>query len=200
MSLALTHRSGPLEIIPRQPPAPDLRAAFARMWDVIWTDPDRELLGEHRAKKEKSDSRKGRNKTKSGRSSMSTTSSQSSTDSPFSIFRSRELRKISSNSASSAKITSSGSSGLASPSFNSTRSPLSQSFDGESCRNCEGGPRSPGRRDRHFEMERYALDGIGNTEQSMENVKSLSLRAVANQGKIQCPFAFCLCPRKPAHQ
>ncbi|CAM1510231.1 Fc.00g005660.m01.CDS01 [Cosmosporella sp. VM-42] len=100
------------------------------MFDVIWTDPDRELVGEHRAKKEKKKAQKEK-QTLSSRSSLSTRSSRSSVDSPFSLFRSRGPKNAS-QAGSGTK--SSGSSGLMTPSILSSRSPLSIDSDGNSYR------------------------------------------------------------------
>ncbi|KAF7559841.1 hypothetical protein G7046_g4300 [Stylonectria norvegica] len=98
------------------------------MFDVIWTDPDRELVGEHRAKKEKKKGQKDKDKTLASRSSMSTRSSRSSTDSPFGFLRSRAQKQATANSKSSA------SSGLKTPSLLSSRSPLSIDSDAASYR------------------------------------------------------------------
>ncbi|KAK5995876.1 hypothetical protein PT974_04294 [Cladobotryum mycophilum] len=99
------------------------------MWDVIWTDPDKELVGEHRAKKEKDgEQKKKKSSNHSGRASVSTTSSRSSIDSPFSLFRGRGLKRVNTASAN-GQMASSISSGLESPSIISARSPLSRTFD-----------------------------------------------------------------------
>jgi hypothetical protein len=64
------------------------------MFDVIWTDPDRELVGEHRAKKEIAREQKRDKDTSDGsRSSFSTRGSSSSSDRAFGIFSSRGLRR-----------------------------------------------------------------------------------------------------------
>ncbi|KAK7425393.1 hypothetical protein QQZ08_008072 [Neonectria magnoliae] len=106
------------------------------MFDVIWTDPDRELVGEHRAKKEKKrELQQSREKDKSisSRSSMSVRSSRSSTDSPFGFLRSRGLKpSISDKSKSNTKST--VSTGLLTPSILSSRSPLSTDSDAGSYR------------------------------------------------------------------
>ena len=95
------------------------------MFDVIWTDPDRELVGEHRAKKEKKKVQQEK-QTLTSRSSLSTRSSRSSVDSPFSLFRSRGPKNP---SQAGSRTKSSGSSGLMTPSILSSRSPLSIDSD-----------------------------------------------------------------------
>lgn len=102
------------------------------MFDVIWTDHDRELQGEHRAKKEAASKDTSK---KQKRSSLSTKrSSVSSDSSPFSsFFRGHGLKRINTSDARSAD-----SSRLASP------SPLATSFDGRSLRSSDGGPRPAG--------------------------------------------------------
>ncbi|UNI24427.1 hypothetical protein JDV02_010171 [Purpureocillium takamizusanense] len=99
------------------------------MWGIIWTDPDLELVGEHRARKERERDEAERSKTRSGRGSMSTASSRSSTaESAFARFRSRGLRQANTSKAAS-KIKSSASSGAASSSVaatHSTTSPFSK--------------------------------------------------------------------------
>jgi hypothetical protein len=72
--------------------------AAAAMFDVIWTDPNRELVGEHRAKKDRNREKqtprdKDKDKDRGDRSSLSTRSSLSSADSPFSFLRSKGLRQ-----------------------------------------------------------------------------------------------------------
>lgn len=115
------------------------------MFDVIWTDPDRELVGEHRAKKEREREQinKDKNKNRSkdsdkslSRRSLSIRSSRSSTDSPFSFLRNRGLKQAThakSDAKSDAK-TKSNSSGLFTPSLVSSRSPLSSTSDAASYR------------------------------------------------------------------
>ncbi|XP_044721901.1 uncharacterized protein HRG_04816 [Hirsutella rhossiliensis] len=73
------------------------------MWDIVWTDPKRELVGEHRAKKESRRNRGPDCATPLARSSLSsTTSSHSSkTESAFARFRARGLKKPNSKSTSS---------------------------------------------------------------------------------------------------
>lgn len=63
------------------------------MFDVIWTDPNRELVGEHRAKKDRKKEQKQPSRDRSERNSLSTRSSLSSADSPFSFLRSKGLRQ-----------------------------------------------------------------------------------------------------------
>ncbi|KAH6994874.1 hypothetical protein EDB80DRAFT_652774 [Ilyonectria destructans] len=102
------------------------------MFDVIWTDPDRELVGEHRAKKEKKREQQGKEKEKeksiSSRSSLSVRSSRSSTDSPFGFLRSRGLKQ------SNLDKTNPKTTGLLTPSLLSSRSPLSTDSDAGSYR------------------------------------------------------------------
>jgi len=63
------------------------------MFEVLWTDPDRELVGEHRAKKELAREQKARERERSSRSSLSTQASSSSNDKPFGLFGSKSLKK-----------------------------------------------------------------------------------------------------------
>lgn len=100
------------------------------MFDVIWTDHDRELQGEHRAKKEAASKESKKQK----RSSLSTKrSSVSSDSSPFSsFFRGHGLKRINTDARSA------NSSRLASP------SPLATSFDGRSPRSSDAGMRPSG--------------------------------------------------------
>ena len=122
------------------------------MWDVIWTDPDRELVGEHRARKgnkkgARSDASSIDNQHASSRSSLSTQSSVSSSDAGLSFLRStkgslnktsngrgrekegRNEGKRSWRSTSWSKASSTASSAIASLSIPSARSPLSPTFD-----------------------------------------------------------------------
>ncbi|KAH8174326.1 hypothetical protein LIA77_05745 [Sarocladium implicatum] len=122
------------------------------MWDVIWTDPDRELVGEHRARKERtrgtrSDASSIDHQHASSRSSLSTQSSVSSSDAGLSFLRSqkgsfrKEINgkgkgkeifgegKSSWRSNSWSKASSTASSAIASLSISSARSPLSPTFD-----------------------------------------------------------------------
>ncbi|KAL7959234.1 hypothetical protein V8C34DRAFT_323259 [Trichoderma compactum] len=100
------------------------------MWDVIWTDPDTELVGEHRARKEKKEAHQKEVKSQPRRRSASTASSRWSTDSPFAIFRSRGAKKANTSSSSNAQMASSASSGVESPIVASpNRSPISNMFD-----------------------------------------------------------------------
>lgn len=66
------------------------------MWDVTWTDPDKKLVGEHRARKDEEGSE---NKTLS-RHSVSTTSSKGSSHSAFSRLRAKATRQSSSSKES----------------------------------------------------------------------------------------------------
>ncbi|KAL6799634.1 hypothetical protein GGI42DRAFT_60613 [Trichoderma sp. SZMC 28013] len=100
------------------------------MWDVIWTDPDIELVGERRARKEKKEAHQKEVKSQPRRRSASTASSRWSTDSPFAIFRSRGAKKANTSSSSNAQMASSASSGVESPIIASpNRSPVSNMFD-----------------------------------------------------------------------
>lgn len=94
------------------------------MWDVIWTDPDRQLVKDHRAKKKnlQTDHKK---MPSSKRSSMLTTGSGSSGESPFGIFRSKQKTQ---------RAVSPYTSGTTSPSMFSSLSPLSQVFESKSRR------------------------------------------------------------------
>ncbi|RBR27185.1 uncharacterized protein FIESC28_00048 [Fusarium coffeatum] len=89
------------------------------MFDVIWTDPDRELVGEHRAKKEKKREQKAKQKEQEQANSVitrstSVTSTRSSTESRFGFLRPRNGRQ--SKSREKTK------SGLLTPSQHSSRS------------------------------------------------------------------------------
>ncbi|POR35730.1 Uncharacterized protein TPAR_04081 [Tolypocladium paradoxum] len=108
------------------------------MWDVVWTDPSRELVGEHRARKQHDNNKEKKrdddegSRARSGRSSMSTASSRSSAESAFARFRSRGLKHINTSKANSKVAASSASSsGLASSSM---RSPFSRASDAKSRR------------------------------------------------------------------
>ncbi|KAL7922130.1 hypothetical protein ACQKWADRAFT_327209 [Trichoderma austrokoningii] len=119
------------------------------MWDVIWTDPDRELVGEHKARKEKEDMFKKDDKSQPRRRSASTASSRWSTDSPFAIFRTRGGARKANTSSSNAEMASPSSSGVASPvMISSDRSPMSKTFD-------EGSRRNSSRMSTSF-LERFA--------------------------------------------
>ncbi|KAL7806137.1 hypothetical protein V8C44DRAFT_368057 [Trichoderma aethiopicum] len=99
------------------------------MWDVIWTDPDKELVGEHRARKERKETPQKEPKSQPRRRSASTASSRWSTDSPFAIFRNRGAKKAN-TSSSNAHTMSPASSGLESPALLSPeRSPIAKMFD-----------------------------------------------------------------------
>jgi len=64
------------------------------MFDVIWTDPDRQLVGEHRAKKETArEQQKARDKLEGKRSSPPTRGSASSGEKSYGFFGSRSLKK-----------------------------------------------------------------------------------------------------------
>lgn len=63
------------------------------MWDVAWTDPERELVGDHRGIKDSDRSDKEKS---SSRNSISTTSSKASGHSALSRLRARALRHSSS--------------------------------------------------------------------------------------------------------
>jgi hypothetical protein len=77
------------------------------MFDVIWTDPDRELVGERRARKEvEKEKREQRDKNRPGRNSMSTRSSSSSVDKPFGFFGSKSHKKTTSPITSKSSISS----------------------------------------------------------------------------------------------
>lgn len=118
------------------------------MWDVVWTDPNPELVGEHKARKEKEDMFKKDDKGQPRRRSASTASSRWSTDSPFAIFRTRGSKKAN-EASSNAEMASSGSSGVVSPAMaSSDRSPMSKTFD-------EGSRRSSSRMSTSF-LERLA--------------------------------------------
>ncbi|RFU76946.1 hypothetical protein TARUN_5294 [Trichoderma arundinaceum] len=104
------------------------------MWDVVWTDPDKELVGEHRARKEKEETLKKDHRSQLRRRSASTASSRWSTDSPFAIFRARASRKAN-ISSSNAQMESSASSRVESPVMGSSdRSPKSKMVGDGSCR------------------------------------------------------------------
>jgi hypothetical protein len=99
------------------------------MFDVIWTDPDRELVGEHRAKKDRNkDKKKSTSKDRSQRNSISTRSSLSSGDSPFAFLKPKGLRQARSSkgtpSLESIAVTDSATS-----SNRSIKSPSSLGFD-----------------------------------------------------------------------
>ncbi|KAM0199527.1 hypothetical protein ACHAPI_003290 [Fusarium lateritium] len=89
------------------------------MFDVIWTDPDRELVGEHRAKKEKKRELKNKEKEREQENSIitrstSVTSTRSSTESRFKFLRPRNGKQ--------AKNRDKAPSGLLTPSQHSSRS------------------------------------------------------------------------------
>lgn len=103
------------------------------MWDVIWTDPDKELVREHRAKKCRLKDDKEQSSIRSGRNSAATSSSNSSSETPFSFFRARSAKKAIALKEKEANRSPSFS-GLATPSLTSTLSPFSQTFDSSSRR------------------------------------------------------------------
>ncbi|PQK11813.1 hypothetical protein BB8028_0003g04370 [Beauveria bassiana] len=103
------------------------------MWDVVWTDPDKELVGEHRAKKDRLKQDKEKSSIRSGRDSATTSSSNSSSETPFSFFRSRSGRNAVTLKGKDPNRSPSFS-GLATPSLTSTISPFSQTFDSSSQR------------------------------------------------------------------
>lgn len=89
------------------------------MFDVVWTDPDRELVGEHRAKKAKKREQKAKLKEQEQANSVitrstSVTSTRSSTESRFGFLRPRNGKQ--SKSREKTK------SGLLTPSQHSSRS------------------------------------------------------------------------------
>ncbi|KAH0493639.1 hypothetical protein TgHK011_000296 [Trichoderma gracile] len=139
------------------------------MWDVIWTDPDKELVGEHRARKEKKDTPQKEPKSQPRRRSASTASSRWSTDSPFAIFRNRGAKKA--NTASSnAHTMSPTSSGLDSPALLSPeRSPIAKMFD-------QGSRRSSSRISTSFLDRLASIDSPLNTSPLIPE-KSLDGRA-----------------------
>lgn len=64
------------------------------MFDVIWTDPDRELVGEHRAKKEVArEQKRAKERAEGSRSSLSTRVPSSSSERAFGLFGSLSLKK-----------------------------------------------------------------------------------------------------------
>jgi hypothetical protein len=89
------------------------------MFDVYWTDPDRELVGEHRARKEKKREQKAKQKEREQETptiprSASVTSTTSSTESRFGFLRPRNGKQ--------AKSRDKTKSGLLIPSQHSSRS------------------------------------------------------------------------------
>ncbi|PTB63529.1 hypothetical protein BBK36DRAFT_1182202 [Trichoderma citrinoviride] len=126
------------------------------MWDVIWTDPDKELVGEHRARKEKRETPQKEPKSRPRRRSASTASSRWSTDSPFAIFRNRGAKKTN-TSSSDAQMMSPASSGLESPALLSPdRSPVAKMFD-------QGSRRSSSRISTSFLDRLVSIDSPLNT-------------------------------------
>lgn len=103
------------------------------MWDVIWTDPDRKLVKEHRAKKEERRIlASSRNDSNSRRNSRLTTTSTSSSEGPFGLFRSRCSNKPVVERF--ARRPSPSTPGTTSPSLFSSLSPFSQVFESKSRR------------------------------------------------------------------
>lgn len=85
------------------------------MFDVIWTDPDRELVGEHRARKEKKREQKQKQKEREKsivRRSQSVHSGRSSSDHPFGFLLGRGSKKdknsIRSKDSNAASLRNSG--------------------------------------------------------------------------------------------
>ncbi|KAF9870811.1 hypothetical protein CkaCkLH20_11710 [Colletotrichum karsti] len=72
------------------------------MWEVVWTDPDRESRKEHRERK--ATEREQKDKTRAARSSMSTRSSSSSDNKPFSFFGSKSLKRTLAPSTKSSAL------------------------------------------------------------------------------------------------
>ncbi|ATY59453.1 hypothetical protein A9K55_003026 [Cordyceps militaris] len=103
------------------------------MWDVVWTDPSKELVGEHRAKKDQLRHDKEKSSIRSGRDSATTSSSNSSSETPFSFFRPRSAKNAVTLKGKDIDRSPSFS-GLATPSLTSTLSPFSQTFDSSSRR------------------------------------------------------------------
>ncbi|PKK45699.1 hypothetical protein CI102_8085 [Trichoderma harzianum] len=146
------------------------------MWDVIWTDPDIKLVGEHRARKEKKGAHQKEVRSQPRRRSASTASSRWSTDSPFAIFRSRGAKKAN-TSSSNAQMASSASSGVESPIIASpNRSPISNMFD-------QGSRRSSGRISTSF-LER--LNGI---DSPLNTSPLFSERSIDDGGKLPLHLA-----------
>ncbi|KAI1124807.1 hypothetical protein F5Y10DRAFT_284761 [Nemania abortiva] len=65
------------------------------MFDVIWTDPNVELMGQRMQRKEQEAKEKEKKKRESGRQSVSTSSLSSSSERGFSLFSSKSKRKTS---------------------------------------------------------------------------------------------------------
>ncbi|KAM5356409.1 hypothetical protein ACJ41O_003055 [Fusarium nematophilum] len=121
------------------------------MFDVIWTDPERVLVGEHRAKKQKKREQKLKEKEKEkekerekekekeaekslAKSSISVRSARSSNDSPFGFFRGRKKQAKQRAAATTTDKSKLNASGLLTPSIVSSRSPLSSTSDSGSYR------------------------------------------------------------------
>lgn len=87
------------------------------MFNVIWTDPDRELVGERRARKEVQKEMRERDQSRAGRNSLSTHSSSSSGEKPFGLISSKSLKRV----KTPLKGVSSASSGLLTPTIDTKR-------------------------------------------------------------------------------
>ncbi|KAL5083865.1 hypothetical protein Trisim1_000842 [Trichoderma cf. simile WF8] len=157
------------------------------MWDVIWTDPDIKLVGEHRARKEKKEAHQKEVRSQPRRRSDSTASSRWSTDSPFAIFRSRGAKKAN-TSSSNAQMASSASSGVESPIIASpNRSPISNMFD-------QGSRRSSGRISTSFLERLNGIDSPLNTsplfsERSIDDGRKLPLH-LATEDSLFSPLSI----------
>ncbi|KAL7930603.1 hypothetical protein V8C35DRAFT_330394 [Trichoderma chlorosporum] len=168
------------------------------MWDVIWTDPDKELVGEHRARKDKKEAHQKETKSQPRRRSASTASSRWSTDSPFALFRSRGTKKANTPS-SNAHMASSASSRVESPIMASPDcSPVSNMFDQES-------RRSSSRISTSFLDRLTSIDSPLNTsplipERPVDERGKLPLRLVAEGKKQQSRVSTTPSPtpRSPA--
>lgn len=103
------------------------------MFDVSWGDSNRELVGEHRAKKELRNQQKEKDKEKGKKRGSSSTprSSRSSAESALARWRPRGLKRLSAGDANggSKSIDSEQVASPISPSNGSVRSPLSPTFD-----------------------------------------------------------------------
>ncbi|KAL7795031.1 hypothetical protein V8C37DRAFT_401159 [Trichoderma ceciliae] len=145
------------------------------MWDVIWTDPDKELVGEHRQRKEREETLKKDHGSQPRRRSASTASSRWSTDSPFAIFRTRGPKKANTSSAN-AQLASSASWGVDSPIMaSSDRSPKSKTFD-------QGSRRSSSRISTSF------LERLANIESPLNTSPLMPEKAGDARGKLSLPL------------
>lgn len=112
-------------------------APFAAMWDVVWTDPDKELVGERRVRKAKSrNDRHTSLRSRNERHSIATESSLSSQDSPFTLWRSKAKRSAEQPKGNVVppQPKTPSLSGTGPPSLLSSISPFSKSFEFESRR------------------------------------------------------------------